>query len=187
MRRYIRVVAWDVSDCRELAAELLVGLPTRWAHVCAVAELAQGWMDAGLVGDDLVKAAWLHDIGYADSICRTGMHALDGGTYLELHGLEAEVVALVVHHTGAWAEAEERGLTRALLQFDLPDADLLDALTLADLVRGPSGNHVPVHDRLAEILLRYDPQHPVHRAVTRSQLGLTESAARAAGRLHHPM
>lgn len=180
-------MVWDVSECRELAAELLAPMPTRWAHVRGVAEVVQQWADAGLVGDDLVKAAWLHDIGYAEPIRRTGMHALDGGNYLELHGLESKIVSLVVHHTGAWSEAEERGLTRALLQFDLPDEDLLDALTLADLVRGPGGNHVAVRDRLTEILLRYDPQHPVHRAVTRSQSSLIESATRAAERLRQPM
>lgn len=170
-----------------MAAELLVRLPTRWDHVCGVADLTQEWADAGLVGDNLVKAAWLHDIGYSDSIRRTGMHAVDGANYLELHDVEPAVVALVAHHTGAWAEAEERGLTKELLAFDLPDEGLLDALTFADLIRGPRGNPYTVRQRLDEILVRYEPQHPVHRAVTRSQNALTEAAQRAADRLLQPM
>lgn len=178
---------WTIDECRELAAELLALMPTRWDHVCGVARLTQEWADAGRVGENLVKAAWLHDIGYADSIRRTGMHAIDGANYLELQGLDAAVVALVAHHTGAWAEAEERGLTQELLAFQLPDEDLLDALTLADLVRGPRGRPYTVRQRLDEIQMRYEPQHPVHRAVTRSRHGLAEAAERATGRLLYPM
>lgn len=170
-----------------MAGELLGDMTSRWGHVCAVAGLAQLWVDVGVFGDDLVKAAWLHDIGYSETIRRTGMHAIDGASYLELQDAPHAVVTLVAHHTGAWAEAEERGLTRELLAFDLPDEILLDALTLADLVRGPQGHRYTVRQRLDEILIRYEPQHPVHRAVTRSQHGLAAAAERAANRLFQPM
>lgn len=135
----------------------------------------------------VANAAWLHDIGYADQLRHTGMHALDGANYLKLHGVDPQVVALVAHHTGAWAEAEERGLTGRLLEFDLPNEELLDALNLADLVSGPDGTRVAVVARLDEILQRYESQHPVYRAVTRSSPSLLESATRATERLAQPM
>src|SRR5690606_9910829 len=103
-------------------------MPGRWHHVQAVAGLAESWAASGLVSGAVAKAAWLHDIGYAKSLVRTGMHALDGASYVDLHGLEDEAVALVAHHTGAWAEAEERGLSGRLLEFNLPREEDLDAL-----------------------------------------------------------
>ncbi|GGD12605.1 HD domain-containing protein [Nocardioides daphniae] len=180
-------MSWTVAECRELAEESLDEMPARWKHVRAVAELVDSWSRKGLVSDVVVKAAWLHDVGYSRRVIRTGMHALDGARYLDLHGLDAEVIALVAHHTGAWAEAEERGLTGQLAVFDAPEERNLDALTLADLTRGPEGERVTVVERLAEIYTRYEEQHPVHRAVTRSGLGLQATAARAAKRLSQPM
>lgn len=152
-----------------------------------VGAVVEDWCERGLVGESLPKAAWLHDIGYARTLEGTGMHAIDGAAYLDLHGVDKEVVRLVAHHTGAWFEAEERSLTDALLQFERPDQDDLDALTLADLVCGPTGDRVTVEVRIQEILDRYEAQHPVHRAVTRSQRYLRKSAFRAASRLGYPM
>jgi hypothetical protein len=90
------------------------------------------------------------------------------------------VVSLVAHHTGARYEAEERGLTDELGEFPAPDEATLDALCLADLTTGPDGNRVTVDERISEILGRYAPTDPVHRAITRSEAHLREAAARAA-------
>src|SRR5271165_4629486 len=56
----------DVADAEDLAeAKLASPLPRRWKHVRSVARRA-GWVAANLrLSDDLVAAAWLHDIGYA--------------------------------------------------------------------------------------------------------------------------
>lgn len=124
-------------------------------------------------------AAWLHDIGYTDHLYRTGMHAVDGAMYLDLLGAPREVVSLVAFHTGAEFEAEERGLLDRLLPFDPPDEVALDLLTLADLTTSPHGERVTVEWRLDEILTRYEPQHPVHRAVTRGRAVLEERCRRA--------
>ena len=65
-----------------LARTLLEGpLPRRWAHVQGVA--AQARSLAPMLGDDadlLEAAAWLHDIGYAPDLAKTGFHPLDGGS-----------------------------------------------------------------------------------------------------------
>lgn len=93
------------------------------------------------------------------------------------------VVSLVAWHTGARFEAEERGLLAELEEFPEPPQDLLDALNLCDLITSPTGEEVDVEDRIAEILRRYPPGHPVHRAVMRSRPVLIESCRRAIGRL----
>lgn len=102
---------------------------------------------------------------------------------MDLHGLPDEVVSLVAFHTGAQFEAAERGLTNRLLQFDLPDQDMMDLLTLADLTTSPQGRPITVKDRIDEILERYEPQHPVHRGVLRGRPYLEESCRRAAARV----
>lgn len=164
---------------RELAEDLLLDLPMRLAHVEGVATTALDFAMPSTV----VSAAWLHDIGYSEGLHRTGMHAIDGARYLDLVGAPMEVVSLVAFHTGAEFEADERGLMDQLTQFDRPRQDMLDLLILADLVTDPSGRRVTVTERLDEIFARYEPQHPVHRAVTRSRSYLEESAARAASQI----
>lgn len=176
-------MSWVSADCRALAEELLAELPLRWRHVQAVGQLADLWVDHGRVPAFVAEAAWVHDIGYADKLRRTGMHSIDGAAHLEAHGVDPRVVALVAHHTGAWAEAEERGLANRLLGFGHPDEEDLDALNLADLLSGPDGAQISVVARVNEILQRYEPQHPVHRAVSRSKPRLLASANRAAKRL----
>lgn len=93
------------------------------------------------------------------------------------------MVALVAHHTGARFEAEERGLADELETLPSPPREDLDALTLIDLVVGPTGELTTPGHRIEEILTRYGPSDPVHRAVTRSRPSLLASAARARGRL----
>jgi hypothetical protein len=53
--------------------------------------------------------AYLHDIGYAPRLVRTGFHPLDGAEWLASMG-EIRLANLVAHHTGALHEAGERGL-----------------------------------------------------------------------------
>lgn len=176
-------VTWTLERSRELARDLLVDLPHRLAHVEGVATTAVAFG----MPTEVASAAWLHDIGYAKRLHWSGMHAIDGARYLELAGASAEVVSLVAFHTGAEYEAEERGLVEQLTKFDRPQQDLLDQLILADLVTDPSGRRMTVCERLEEIWSRYEPRHPVHRAVTRSRSYLEECALRAAGRTGYPM
>jgi HD superfamily phosphodiesterase len=180
-------MAWDSTDARELAAELLSGAGDRWLHVQQVAGTVEDLAGEAGVSGDVLAAAWLHDIGYAPELVMTGMHAVDGAAFLDRAGAPTGVVSLVAFHTGAEFEADERGLVDALAKFDRPEQDELDLLILADLVSSPTGDRVTVRERLDEILNRYEPQHPVHRAVTRSRPYLEECAARASSRLGHPM
>jgi hypothetical protein len=158
----------------------------RWDHVQAVA--AQAARISHVLPEPerahLVAAAWLHDIGYGPAVRVTGFHPLDGARYLATAGIDGDIVSLVAYHSGARYEAEERNLAEQLATIDPPaDAALLDALTYADMTTGPQGQLVAAADRIAEILSRYGPDDPVHRAVTRSRADLLAAVKRTEDRL----
>lgn len=161
------------------AAALLTGLGDRWGHVQAVAAQARR-VSAALAPEDrpyLIAAAWLHDVGYAPPLNRLGFHPVDGARYVRQQGQE-RLASLVAYHSGARFEAEERGLVDALAEFVPEDGPLLDALTYADMTTGPAGQRVDLEERIAEILERYPPDDPVHRAVSRSHPVLREAVDR---------
>lgn len=173
---------------QRLSAELLSDVPARWGHVQGVArrtnEIAEGL--SASARDLVTAAAWLHDIGYSGTLTTTGMHALDGALHLAQLGWPTTIVGLVAFHTGADHEADERGLAQELDCFTRPPQGLLDILTAADLSTGPEGHRVPAMGRIAEILERYEPADPVHRAVVRSRTELLEAVGRASRAWNQP-
>lgn len=170
---------WSVEQSKELAQDLVLGMGDRWSHTVAVGQAAEQLAEqSDLVTDVLVSAAWVHDIGYADELVDSGMHAVDGARALQRLGAPDRVVALVAHHTGARSEAEERGLLAEWVRLPTPSRLSLDILTLIDLSTSPTGQPAMAVDRITEILNRYDQNHPVHRAVTRSQTELLGSSDR---------
>jgi hypothetical protein len=185
-----------VGDLVDRASEvaqryLATPLPRRWAHVQAVAVKAE---DVGRVldGEDalvLVTAAWLHDVGYAPGIARTGFHALDGARWLLQNGWPVRVAALVAYHSCALFEAEERGLADWLTAEFVPEeSPTADALWFADMTTGPDGRDVDVLARLAEIHDRYGPDHVVTRFWARAKPSLLEAVRRTEALLAaHPM
>ncbi|MFB8763742.1 HD domain-containing protein [Nocardiopsis alba] len=153
-------------------------LPRRWAHSQGVAEQARSLRTVLKEHADLVESsAWLHDIGYSPDLAITGFHPLDGARYLrDVQEADELLMSLVAYHSCAVVEAEERGLLEVLKEeFAPPPSDLLDALTYSDMTTGPDGTHVPVEQRLSEILDRYPPEHLVHRSISRSSPLLTAS------------
>jgi len=174
----------QVEPARDLARLLLAdSIPRRWSHSQGVGRKAESV--AHLVGDAapaLVSAAWLHDVGYASPLNRLGFHPVDGARYVRQQGQE-RLASLIAYHSGARFEAEERGLVDELAQFEPEDGPLLDALTYADMTTGPAGQRVDLEERIAEILERYPPDDPVHRAVSRSYPLLRETVDRTRARL----
>jgi integrase len=136
----------DVEDAAALAeSKLALVLPRRWRHVRSVARRAR-WVakTLGLL-DDLVAAAWLHDIGYAPDLAVTGFHPLDGARYLRRAGVDGQVVSLVGYHSCAQIEAGVRGLSGQLAaEFSPADPSLADAT----LARNLGVNSKIVTDRL---------------------------------------
>ena len=170
-----------VSAARHLALTRLSPLPRRWAHTIGVAAAAHTLSsDLSPTGRDLLTAAaWLHDIGYAPSLIDTGFHPLDGARFLRGIGVHPVILSLVAHHTGADSEAYERGLLAELAEFPSVYRPMLDVLTAADLATSPDGSPVEPADRIEEILSRYPPSDPVHRAVTHSRTRLLAASTRA--------
>jgi hypothetical protein len=167
---------------------LAEALPRRWMHTQSVAAQARA---VGPVLDwntDLIEAAaWLHDIGYAPALAVTRFHPLDGARYLRDEKDAAPAVCtLVAHHSGALAEAAERGLREPLLaEFPLDaDSGELVALTYCDFTTGPGGERLSPEERVAEILSRYEPDSPVHRAVQTSAPSLLDQCREVTAALH---
>lgn len=168
-----------------MAALLVTPLGRRWSHVQAVAARAEELADAVPCPDrnSLIAAAWLHDVGYSQVIGHMHFHPLDGARYLRDEGWPATIVDLVAHHSGARYEAKERGLSAELAEFPFPDGPVLDALVTADLTTGPSGERLTYDERIAEILDRYPPDDPVHRAWLAARPVMAECVQRTEARL----
>lgn len=172
----------------DLAARLVSPTRPRWLHVAAVArkaEIIHGVVAAGSQ-DILLAAAWLHDVGYAPALVDTKLHSLDGAYYLQRVGCYPRLCALVAHHSGARFEAEERGLSAELAEFPLEDSPVMDALVYADLTTGPRGQDMGYDERIDEILVRYPPDDPVHRAWMRAREELRPHIDRVLARLGQP-
>ncbi|WP_374212734.1 HD domain-containing protein [Frankia sp. CiP3] len=176
----------NVAAAERLASELLMPLGDRWLHVQAVA--AQAWEVAASVDpverDLLVTAAWLHDIGYAPSLARLRFHPVDGARYLSQRSdTTLRLCALVAHHSCAWIEAEERGLSGELAPWELEDSPVMDALVFADMTTGPKGQRLTFPERVAEIFSRYGEGSVVQRSIARARPLLAASIDRTVARL----
>jgi hypothetical protein len=138
------------------AERLLLPLGDRWNHVRAVGKRAR---EVGVVLDQddrryLVAAAYLHDIGYAPDLKRTGLHQLDGASYIRSLGAE-RLACLVAHHSEARFEIRLRGFATELAAYEREQSWVSDALTYCDLTIGPTGLPMTFEDRVAEVEQRY--------------------------------
>lgn len=163
-----------------VSAALLGPLGNRWRHTVGVAHEAAR-LGAHLGVDDqhvLVTAAYLHDLGYAPSLARTGFHPLDAA--LALTGVVPDrVVTLVANHSSSLAEARLRGLGEALAHFPVEHSPVADALTCADVNTGYDGARVTLADRVADVARRYGEEHVVTRALAGARPELAAMAVRA--------
>ncbi|NCD15922.1 MAG: HD domain-containing protein [Actinobacteria bacterium] len=176
----------DSEAARQEAARLLGTSSDRWDHVAGVATAARAVVDVVPPEDVdlLVAAAWLHDIGYSPAIADTRFHPLDGARHLRSLGAPLRLCSLVAHHSAAVVEAKVRHMRAMLLaEFPPEESIVADALTFADMTTSPTGQPVTVDERLAEILDRYPPTDPVHRAITESSEQLRAAVARVEARL----
>jgi HD superfamily phosphodiesterase len=157
---------WAASYAREL----LSPLGDRWHHVQGVARQAQRVAPI-LLADDrdvLLAATYLHDLGYAPSLAKTGLHPLDGARHLRALGHE-RLAGLVAYHSGARAEAELRGLAAELAEFEDEASATSMALTYCDMTTGVAGEVVTLAERLADVERRYGAGHVVTCSVYQAQ------------------
>lgn len=176
-----------VADAEQMAEGCVAAeLPRRWNHVRAVAAKAV-YVSRILLHDDadvLIASAWLHDVGYANGVVRTGLHSLDGGLWLLEHGVSSRIASLVAYHSCARFEAEERGLLPELTAQFVPESSAVaDALWYSDMTTGPDGQDLTVRDRLSEIRERYGPEHAVTKFWSRAEPTLLAAVERTQDKL----
>ena len=162
------------------AGDLLRPLGRRWRHAQAVADTARE-LAIGLTpedGDELVAAAYLHDVGYAPELAVTGFHPLDGARHLRSLGHE-RLAGLVAHHTRADHEARLRGLASALVEFGNEESIVSAALAYCDLTTGPAGQRITPEQRLFDVEARYGAGSPVTRGLRAAWPELMEAVGQA--------
>ncbi len=178
----------DISlvDCAaDCAASLLSPLGNRWLHAQGVVERAR-LVSEILQEDDrpyLIAAAYMHDIGYAPSLKKTGFHPLDGACYLRSLGYE-RLASLVAYHSESRFEAHLRGLDAALDTFSRERSATADALTYCDMTTSSTGVHVSLKERTADIFRRYGDTDVVAVALRQSLPYISLAVARTSRRLH---
>lgn len=130
----------------------------------------------------LEAAAFLHDIGYAPALRRTGLHQLDGAAFIASQGL-TRLAALVAHHSASRFEIELSGLSAELARYPREETRLSDALVYADLLTDPGGEPVGFDQRLAEVEGRYGDDSLVVEALRRARPYLQAAVRRTEQRL----
>lgn len=158
----IDIITW----AGEHAEQLLAPLGNRWLHTKGVVRAAEH-IGKMLNEEDrkmLVAAAYLHDIGYAPQIQKTGFHPLDGAYYL-LSLKQDRLASLVAHHSEAQFEAAQRGLLPELKTIPRDHATIVDALTYCDMHTSATGQEVSFEERIDDILQRYPEGSMVNQAI----------------------
>lgn len=151
----------------------------RWLHVSSVGERAQAVAAALPVHERsvLISAAYLHDIGYAPCLRRTGSHQIDGACYIGSIG-HPRLASLIAHHSSARFEVQLRGLSKELVVFKDECSVLSDALTYCDFTTGPTGQEFTVEERFAEIATRYHDDELIQNALKQARPHITEAVTR---------
>jgi hypothetical protein len=168
-----------VRDARALAESLLVDDPTRLEHVRGAGTVA-GMVASALSPHQpemIIAAAWLHDIGYAPAIARTGFHPVDGALFLAREGWPDPVVFMVAHHSQAAVLAPYYGVQHhmALLEHVHGVAD--DIITFSDLRAGPNGLGAEPRDRVEDMRRRHADSGVVPRAIREARYRMLLTAA----------
>ena len=169
----------------EQALSLLPPLGNRWLHVQGVVKQAQ-WVSKMFDKDDqiaLIAAAYLHDIGYALQLKKTGFHPIDGACFLQSCN-EDRLASLVAYHSEAQFEAKLRGFEAALEKFPREHSAVADALTYCDLTTSPTGKQISFEERLADIASRYNKEDIVFQAMQQAMPTWKQTLDRAQEALH---
>lgn len=163
-----------IKQAAQEASLLLEPLGKRWRHTLGVVKQARFVGQAFEEKDRLylIAAAYLHDIGYAPSLQKTGFHPLDGATYVrEIFGNE-RLASLVAYHSEAQIEAQLRGYASALDRFPREHSAVADALTYCDMTTSPTGKSITFEERITDILSRYSETSIVAQSIQQAKPSL---------------
>jgi hypothetical protein len=144
-----------VTRARALAADVLRGDAPLYEHSARAAVQAMALAQAvpSSARADVTAAAWLHDIGYASALRRTGFHPLDGALFLIREQWPERIVRLVAHHSLAALEAPFYGVGHHMNVIEPVVGVDADILVAADLTGGAGTPTPSVHARLEALRL----------------------------------
>lgn len=115
--------------------------------------------------DELIKTAYLHDIGYSIKLVRTGYEPLDGAMYCLDQQYGSDIVAAIMFHSGSY-ESVKRNFPDLLSIYGKYNGLLteraklyIDLITYCDLHRSSTGEPVTYEERMKEIEHRYGYNH----------------------------
>lgn len=148
-----------VARARDLAGDVLREDARLYQHAARAARHASVLAHRINGGHpaDVTAAAWLHDLGHAPTIRRTGFHPLDGALFLIREQWPERVVRLVAHHSLAAMEAPFYGVGHHLNVIEPVSGVDPDILTAADLLGG-SGEPAPTVRERLDALRRADDE-----------------------------
>jgi predicted hydrolase (HD superfamily) len=144
-----------VTRARAVAADVLRDDAALHEHAARTAHAAAALAQRirGSNPADVTAAAWLHDIGYASSVRRTGFHPLDGALFLIKDRWPERIVRLVAHHSLAALEAPFWGVGHHMNVIEPVVGVDADILVAADLTGGAGTPTPSLHDRLEALRL----------------------------------
>lgn len=142
-----------VIRARALSTELLDATPHLLQHSARSAEHATDHARriTRSRAEEVIAAAWLHDIGYLPQLRRTGFHPLDGALYLMAAGWPERVVRLVAHHSYAALEAPFYGVGHHLGVIEPVTGIDADLLVSADLSAGSGASPPSIDERIVAL------------------------------------
>lgn len=162
---------FDGYDSKELKIFIEEGTD-RYLHILGVVqemkELVSNLKIDSSVKNELIIAAYLHDIGYSHLLNRTKFHPLDGALFAFERKFSKSIVSAVLFHSGA--EFDIKKLHPKYSEFferyrdSLTEKDnlFIDLVTICDLHRSPKGEHVSYLERVEEIKDRFGERHNVY-------------------------
>jgi hypothetical protein len=116
------------------------------------------------------------------ALTETGFHALDDARHLRVLG-HKRLAGLVAYHSGARGEAELRGRTAELAEFEDEASPTSMTLTYCDMITGPAGEVITYEERLGGVERRYGAEHIVARSVRQARAEVERCTAFVEGRL----
>lgn len=174
-------------DSQWLASYLLPN-SARFQHILGVVRCMENLRPRLNVPDDwkpdLLKACYLHDIGYSPQLNQYNFHPLDGAIFAREQGFSKPVVAAVLFHSCAYETVK---VTRPDLlpiyeeknaDLDEQDRTFIDLVTYCDLHTSPTGQRITLEKRVQDVVDRYGEHHPVSRMMLANQKKYEETIER---------
>lgn len=125
--------------------------------------------------DILLASAYLHDIGYLNTLNKFNFHAYDGYVYLLNKGFDISVCNLVLHHTYSelldviTSDTKKEVLdcyrSNKLVNLSSEEMYLFKLLSLADMTSDGKGNKVTIAERIEDIRFRYGKDSIVYNHI----------------------